>query len=139
MALVAHVTRTRSVLTGCLSTARRTSSFPPSVLHPGSPTGEAKGMGLGVSLLLIAVGAVLGFAVHPSGSQPVDVNVVGYVLLVVGFVGALLSLLWWESWAGAGYWGARRAVVHEGPAAAVPPRRFRRRRTTTPVDEGPGY
>ena len=96
-------------------------------------------MGLGVSLLLIAVGAALGFAVHPTGSQPVDVNVVGYVLLVVGLVGALLSVLWWESWAGAGYRGRRRAVVQEGPAYAAQPRRFGRRRTTTYVDEGPGY
>jgi hypothetical protein len=96
-------------------------------------------MGLGVSLLLIAVGAVLGFAVHPSGNQPVDVNVVGYVLFVVGLVGVLLSLVWWESWAGPGYWGRRRTVVHDGPPYAPPPRRLGRRRTTTDVDDGPGY
>jgi len=97
-------------------------------------------MGIGVSLLLISVGAALGFAIHPTGNPPVDVNVVGYVLLVVGLVGALLSLLWWESWAGPGYWTTRRrAVVQDGPAYAAPARRFGRRRTTTYVDDGPGY
>jgi hypothetical protein len=82
---------------------------------------------------------VLAFAVHPSGNPPVDVNVVEYVLLVVGLVGALLSFVWWESWAGPGYWTRRRTVVHDGPAYAAPPRRFGRRRTITYVDEGPGY
>jgi hypothetical protein len=93
-------------------------------------------MGLGVSLLLIAAGAVLGFAVHPTGSHPVDVNTVGYILLVIGALGFLLSLLYWESWAGPGYWAHRSTVVHEGPAA--PPRRGWRRRTTY-VDDGPDY
>jgi hypothetical protein len=75
-------------------------------------------MGLGVSLILIAVGAVMAWAVHVSSSG-FNVHTVGYILLVVGIIGALLSLIFWSSWAGPGYFGGRR-------------------RTTTYVDEGPG-
>lgn len=71
-------------------------------------------MGIGVSLILIAVGAVLAFAVHVTTSG-FDVNTVGYILLVVGAVGALISLIFWSSWGGVG--GTRRTVVDEGPAA----------------------
>ena len=70
-------------------------------------------MGIGVSLILIAVGAVLAFAVHVT-TTGFDVNTVGYILLVVGAVGALISLVFWSSWGGVG--GARRTVVEDGPA-----------------------
>ena len=69
-------------------------------------------MGLVVSLILVAVGAILAWAVH-STSGSVDVNTVGYIILVVGLIGLVLDLLLWESW-GPGL--ARRRVVHEGPA-----------------------
>jgi len=64
-------------------------------------------------LILIAVGAVLAFAVHVTTSG-FNVNTVGYILLVVGAVGALISLVFWSSWGGVG--GARRTVVEDGPA-----------------------
>jgi uncharacterized YccA/Bax inhibitor family protein len=69
-------------------------------------------MGLGVSLILIAVGAVLAFAVHVSSSG-FNVNTVGYILLVVGIVGGLISMMFWSSWGGL---GGRRTVVEEGGA-----------------------
>ncbi len=73
-------------------------------------------MGLGVSLILIAVGAVLAWAVHVSTSG-FDVNTVGYILLAVGAVGALLSLVFWSTWAGPGYFttgsARRRTVIEE--------------------------
>ena len=49
-------------------------------------------MGIGTSIFLIAVGAILKYAVtaHVSG---VNVNTVGVILMVVGVVGLLLSLL----------------------------------------------
>ena len=72
-------------------------------------------MGIGVSLILIAVGAVLAFAVHVT-TTGFNVNTVGYILLVVGAVGALISLVFWSSWGGVGG-GARRTVVDEGPVA----------------------
>ena len=71
-------------------------------------------MGIGVSLILIAVGAVLAFAVHVTTSG-FNVNTVGYILLVVGIVGGLISLAFWSSWGGVG--GRRRTVVDEGPMA----------------------
>lgn len=71
-------------------------------------------MGIGVSLILIAVGAVLAFAVHVTTSG-FNVNTVGYILLVVGIIGALISLMFWSSWGGVGA-TRRRRVVDEGPA-----------------------
>jgi hypothetical protein len=64
-------------------------------------------MGLGVSLLLIAAGAILAFAVNATVSG-VDVQTVGWILLVVGIVGGVVSLVFWSSWAGPGYWSRRR-------------------------------
>ena len=72
-------------------------------------------MGLPVSLILIAVGAVLAWAVHvdPNGF---NVHTIGYILLVVGIIGALLSMVFWSTWAGPGYWSRRRTYVEDGPA-----------------------
>jgi uncharacterized protein DUF6458 len=73
-------------------------------------------MGLGVSLILIAVGAILAFAVHVDNSSAFDINTIGYILLVVGIVGALLSMVFWSSWAGPGYFSRRRTTyVDEDP------------------------
>jgi hypothetical protein len=69
-------------------------------------------MGLGVSLLLIAAGAILAFAVNAEVSG-VDVQAVGWILLVVGIVGAVLSMIFWSSWAGPGYWSRRRGPYAE--------------------------
>lgn len=69
-------------------------------------------MGIGVSIILIAVGAVLAWAVHATSSS-FDVNTVGYILLAVGIAGLLLSLMFWSSWAGPGYF-TRRRVVSDG-------------------------
>ena len=55
-------------------------------------------MGLGTSLFLIAVGAILKYAVTADVSG-VDVNTVGVILMVVGAVGIVLSLLWMTIWA----------------------------------------
>jgi hypothetical protein len=74
-------------------------------------------MGTGVSLILIAVGAVLAWAVNVTTSG-FNVNTVGYILLVVGIVGLLLSLIFWSSWAGPGYFGRRRTVTDTGPTGA---------------------
>ena len=52
-------------------------------------------MGLGVSLLLVAAGAILAFAVNAEVSG-VDVQAVGWILLIVGLVGAVLSMIFWS-------------------------------------------
>ncbi len=72
-------------------------------------------MGLGVGLFLAAVGAVLAFAVSETVSG-VNVHAVGWILLIVGIVGVVLSMIFWSSWAGPGYWSRRRTThVDEGP------------------------
>ena len=67
-------------------------------------------MGIGVALILIAAGAILAFAVNAEVSG-VDINVIGWILLVVGIAGALLSMIFWSSWGGVG--GRRREVVYD--------------------------
>jgi len=49
-------------------------------------------MGIGISLLLMAAGAVLIWAVNLTVSG-VDLVTVGWVLLIVGAIGALVALL----------------------------------------------
>jgi phosphate/sulfate permease len=53
-------------------------------------------VGIPVSLILIAVGAILAFAINQNPGAAVDVDVVGWILMIVGLVGLLLSLLMWE-------------------------------------------
>ena len=71
-------------------------------------------MGIGVSLILIAVGAVLAFAVHATTSG-INVHTVGWILIAVGALGVLLSLVFWSSWGG---FGSRRTVVEESRPVA---------------------
>ena len=71
-------------------------------------------MGLGVSIFLVAVGAILAFAVNATVSG-VDIHTIGWILLIVGIVGGLLSMIFWSSWAGPGYFSRRRATYDEGP------------------------
>lgn len=71
-------------------------------------------MAIGTSLLLIAVGAVLRFAVSVSTSG-FNVHTVGVILMIVGVVGLLLSMLWMTVWADR--WHRRDPYVDRG----VPP------------------
>jgi Domain of unknown function (DUF6458) len=73
-------------------------------------------MGLGAGIFLIAVGAILTFAVNASSST-INVDAVGWILMAVGLASILLSLLFWQSWAGPGYWSRRRTYVDEGSPA----------------------
>ena len=56
-------------------------------------------MGISVSLILIAVGAILVWAT--------TFATIGWILLIVGAIGILLSLVFWSAWGGFG--GARAA------------------------------
>ena len=80
-------------------------------------------MGIGVSLVLIAIGAILTWAVNATLSG-VDVNAVGVILMIVGAVGLLLSLMFWSSWGsyGVSRGGTRRVTtVEDGPAEPPAP------------------
>jgi uncharacterized protein DUF6458 len=75
-------------------------------------------MGLGVSIFLIAVGLILALAVHHQTSG-FDINTIGWILTIVGILGLVLSMIFWSSWAGPGYFTRRRTTyVDEGPPAA---------------------
>lgn len=53
-------------------------------------------MGIGGSIFLIAVGAILAFAVHASLGF-VSIQVVGLVLMAAGVVGLILTLWFWSN------------------------------------------
>jgi hypothetical protein len=74
-------------------------------------------MGIGVSLILIAAGAILTWAVDATVSG-LNIHTIGVILMVVGIIGLVLSVMFWSTWGGVG-----------GTA----------RRRTTVVDDGPGY
>jgi hypothetical protein len=72
-------------------------------------------MGIGVSLILIAAGAILTWAVDASVSG-LNIHTVGVILLIVGVVGLILSMMFWSSWGGPATWSRRRTTyVDEGP------------------------
>jgi hypothetical protein len=74
-------------------------------------------MGLGVGILLSAVGAVLAFAVSATVSG-VNIHAVGWILLIVGIFAVVLSMIFWSSWAGPGYFTSSRrrtTYIDEGP------------------------
>jgi sulfite exporter TauE/SafE len=73
-------------------------------------------MGLGTSLLLIAVGAVLRWAVNVSNSS-VNLHTVGVILLIVGGIGFVISLFWMTVWADR---SAGRTPVDRAPRADEP-------------------
>ena len=54
-------------------------------------------MGIGTSLFLIAVGAILYFAVNADISG-LEISTVGIILMVVGVIGLLISLFFLSSW-----------------------------------------
>ena len=68
-------------------------------------------MGLGASLILIAIGAVLRWGVTASVTG-FNIHVVGLILMVIGVLGLVLSLIFWASM---GSWlpGRRTEVVRE--------------------------
>ena len=51
-------------------------------------------MGIGVSIFLIAVGAILAFAVNFDVSG-LDITVVGYILMIVGVIGLIMTAFIW--------------------------------------------
>jgi hypothetical protein len=58
-------------------------------------------MGISLSILLIAVGAILAWAVNAEVSG-IDLQVAGIILVVVGAIGFVASLIFWSSWGGFG-------------------------------------
>jgi hypothetical protein len=58
--------------------------------------GDAEVMGIGTSLFLIAVGAILYFAVNADVSG-LEISTIGIILMVIGVLGLLISLFFLSS------------------------------------------
>ena len=85
-------------------------------------------MGISVSILLIAVGAILTWGVTAE-AEGLDVNAIGVILMIVGLLGLVISMIFWSSWGG---FRRRTAYAEGGPVrttTAAAPRR------TTVVEE----
>ncbi|MBX7268247.1 hypothetical protein KIF24_20945 [Micromonospora sp. Llam7] len=74
-------------------------------------------MGIGTSIFLLALGAILTFAVNASIGG-LDLDVVGWILMAAGVLGLILTTL---------VWGRRRQAV-SGPEEPVEYRRVEERR-----------
>lgn len=69
-------------------------------------------MGLGVGILLLAVGAILAFAIHVNPTNgALDIHTIGWILMGVGALGIVLSMVFWSSWGGPGRLTQRRDVI----------------------------
>jgi hypothetical protein len=86
-------------------------------------------MGISVSILLIAIGAILTWGVTAE-AEGLDVNAIGVILLIVGLLGLVLSLLFWSSWG-----GFRRRTAYVDRGVAVHPDPVAPRRTTVVEEE----
>ena len=71
-------------------------------------------MGFIVSLLIIAIGAILTWGVNDT-SPSVNLDVIGVVLMGVGIVGFILTLFFWETWWGPGYFRRTRYASAAAP------------------------
>ena len=72
-------------------------------------------MGIGISIILMAVGAVLAFGVHVASSG-IDVNTVGVILMIVGGIGLLVTLVMFGTGGGYGPFQRRTTYVEDGAA-----------------------
>ncbi len=75
-------------------------------------------MPLGTSIFLIAVGAILRYAVTATTSG-INLHTVGLILIIVGIIGLVLSLFWMITWSPRHRGGERvveRDAYREPPA-----------------------
>jgi hypothetical protein len=67
-------------------------------------------MGIGVSVFLLAIGAILTFALNAEVSG-INLDTVGVILMVVGTIGLLFSAMFWSSWGGFNRGGTHTETV----------------------------
>ena len=74
-------------------------------------------MGLGVSIFLRGRRRDPRLRGERRPSRASNIHTIGWILLIVGIVGVVLSMIFWSSWAGPGYWLGRRRTtyVEDGP------------------------
>lgn len=85
-------------------------------------------MGLGTSIVVFAIGAIMRFAVTVS-TTGFNVHTVGVILMIVGAVGFLLSLAFWSSWGGFGGYSRHRTVYSSSNGIPAGGHRTRSTRT----------
>jgi hypothetical protein len=91
-----------------------------------------------IGLTITAVGFILALAVHPQNPDSVDVNTIGWILVVIGIIAFLADLLLWSS-RGPGYLRRTTVVSDPGYGGAYPAQRgyFPRRRVIEEEEAGP--
>lgn len=52
-------------------------------------------MGIGASVFLLAVGAILAFAIDDKAVSWINIAVIGYILMAAGLLGLVLTLMIW--------------------------------------------
>jgi hypothetical protein len=83
-------------------------------------------MGIGGGIFLIAAGAIIAFGIRDQTLGPLDLTVIGWVLMLTGLAGILITLWIWSS--------RRRRVVHAAPP--VPPVQHVERQQVVPPSRG---
>ena len=91
-------------------------------------------MGISVSILLIAVGAILTWGVTAE-AEGLDVNAIGVILMIVGLLGLVISMIFWSSWGG---FRRRAAYVEGGPVRTTTTAAPRRTTVVEEEDVAPG-
>ena len=87
-------------------------------------------MRIGAGLLLIAVGAILRFAISTTSTHGIAIHTIGDILMLVGVLGVVLWMVVWAPWTR----GRRPAYRDEVPAYREERRVYRE---DVPVDEVP--
>ena len=87
-------------------------------------------MGIGVSIFLMAVGAILAFAVTVP-TEGIELDTVGVILIILGLVGLLATLVWWDDWT-----PRRRTVAYDDEGDVIVRRRRPRVVTIDETDDG---
>ncbi len=72
-------------------------------------------MGIGASIFLLALGAILTFGINvdTDASGIFNVDTIGIILMIIGGVGIILSMMFWSSWGGPGGRREDRTVVRD--------------------------
>ena len=52
-------------------------------------------MGIGTSIVIMAIGALMTFAVEVDNAEGFDINNAGVILMILGAIGLLVSLIVW--------------------------------------------
>ena len=94
-------------------------------------------MRIGGALVMIALGAILTWAVTVQNSHGFNINTIGVILMVVGALGVVLWLIIWAPWGTRAR--SRRTVYRDEVPPDVAPPTYRRTvyREEVPPDEVP--